>query len=56
MKNITSALVIIAWVVFIANFRPVHGQERPAGQTTVEPLRFHHVHLNSVDPEKAAEY
>ena len=55
MKNIASALVIIAWVVFTATFRPVHGQERPAGQT-VEPLRFHHVHLNSVDPEKAAEY
>jgi hypothetical protein len=25
-------------------------------QTAVEPLHFHHVHLNSVDPKAAAEY
>ena len=31
---------------------PICGQEGPA----VEPLRFHHVHLNSTDPVKAAEY
>jgi hypothetical protein len=30
-----------------------HAQERPA---TVEPLRFHHVHLNSVNPAAAAAY
>ena len=29
-------------------------QDRPA--STVEPLHFHHVHLNSVDPKAAAEY
>ena len=36
--------------------RPVSGQGRTAVQTEIEPLRFHHVHLNSVDPVKAAEY
>src|SRR5512132_2578401 len=30
-----------------------HAQERPAG---VEPMHFHHVHLNSVNPTTAAEY
>ena len=30
-----------------------HAQERPAG---VEPMHFHHVHLNSVNPAAAAEY
>ena len=29
-------------------------QDRPA--STVEPLHFHHVHLNSVNPKAAAEY
>jgi len=56
MKNITSALVMVVAVVSMMIVRPVRGQERPAVQTTVEPLRFHHVHLNSVDPVKAAEY
>jgi len=40
----------------MAILRPVCGQERPVIQTAVEPLRFHHVHLNSVDPVRAAEY
>jgi hypothetical protein len=30
-----------------------HAQERPA---SVEPMHFHHVHLNSVNPAAAAEY
>src|SRR5215469_10309477 len=54
MKNMTSALVVT--LVSMAILRPVSGQERPVIQTAVEPLRFHHVHLNSVDPAKAAEY
>jgi hypothetical protein len=32
----------------------VQGQDRPA--PAVEPLHFHHVHLNSMDPKAAAEY
>jgi hypothetical protein len=56
MKNTTSALVMILAVVSVTMVRPVRGQERTAVQPTVEPLRFHHVHLNSVDPAKGAEY
>jgi hypothetical protein len=32
--------------------KPVSGQ----GRAAVEPMRFHHVHLNSVNPKAAAEY
>jgi len=53
--NMSSAFVTVV-VVSMAIVRPASGQERPALQTSVEPLRFHHVHLNSVDPAKAAEY
>src|SRR5712691_11688167 len=56
MKNITSGVVMVAAVVSITIVWPVRGQERAVVRTTVEPLRFHHVHLNSVDPVKAAEY
>ena len=31
----------------------VHAQDRPA---TVEPIHFHHVHLNSLNPAAAADY
>ena len=44
-----TALVIIAFV-FAA-----HAQDRPAA-TAVEPLHFHHVHLNSMNPTAAAAY
>jgi hypothetical protein len=56
MKNITTAFLTVVVAVMMVIVRSVWGQERPAIQTTVEPLRFHHVHLNSVDPVKAAEY
>ena len=54
--NMSSPIVMVAAVVSITIVRPASGQERPAVQTVVEQLRFHHVHLNSVDPAKAAEY
>jgi hypothetical protein len=47
MKKIASALVLFVTAVSI---------QRATAQTTIEPLRFHHVHLNSVDPVRAAEY
>jgi hypothetical protein len=56
MKNITTAFLTVVVAVMMVIVRSAWGQERPAIQTTVEPLRFHHVHLNSVDPVKAAEY
>ena len=46
-------VLIILMIVSMTMYRPVHGQERPA---TVEPMHFHHVHLNSVDPTAAAAY
>ena len=30
--------------------------QAPATATTIEPIHFHHVHLNSVDPAAAAAY
>ena len=56
MKHITTALLTVVAALPMAMVRPVCGQEQPATQTAVEPLRFHHVHLNSVDPAKAAAY
>jgi hypothetical protein len=56
MKNITTAFLTVVVAVMMVIVRSAWGQERPAIQTTVEPLRFHHVQLNSVDPVKAAEY
>ena len=47
----TALIVLVA--VSIATFRPTHAQGRP---TTIEPVHFHHVHLNSVNPRAAAEY
>jgi len=46
-------VLIILAVVSLTTYRPVHGQEGPA---TVEPMHFHHVHLNSVNPAAAAQY
>jgi hypothetical protein len=39
-------------MVVVSTNRPPHAQERP----TVEPMHFHHVHLNAVNPKAAAEY
>jgi hypothetical protein len=55
MKKMSAAGIVLS-VIVTAIVRPVCAQEQPAVQTAVEPLRFHHVHLNSVDPVKAAEY
>ena len=54
MKNLKSALVVA--LVSMVILLPVRGQERPVIQTALEPVRFHHVDLNSVDPVRAAEY
>ena len=41
----------IAWLVALAGLA-AHAQDA----TRVEPLHFHHVHLNSTDPAAAAAY
>ena len=49
-----TAFLVIA-IVFVAQpiwRMPLQGQDRPA----VQPMHFHHVHLNSVNPTAAAEY
>ena len=42
-----------ALAVFAVIGLVVHAQD---GQTKIEPIHFHHVHLNAVDPRAAAEY
>ena len=44
-----AVVALVSWSMY----RPVHAQERSA---TVEPMHFHHVHLNAVNPTAAAEY
>ena len=54
MKPIVRAVVLVGVVAVAARTAIVPAlAQAPA---TVEPLRFHHVHLNSTNPEKAAEY
>ena len=57
MKRTLCTILIVA-VLGVAAFSlkgggAVSAQGRPA---SVEPLHFHHVHLNSVDPKAAAAY
>jgi len=47
--NLIARTTFLASLIVLAG----HAQERPAG---VEPMHFHHVHLNSVNPAAAAEY
>jgi hypothetical protein len=49
MKLIVRTTLVIVAITLAAP----HAQEPPA---KVEPLHFHHVHLNSTDPAKAAAY
>jgi catechol 2,3-dioxygenase-like lactoylglutathione lyase family enzyme len=57
MKLMTRTAVVTALVVLVAvpraTLRPGHAQGRPA---TIDPMHFHHVHLNAVNPAAAAEY
>ena len=43
----------IALIIAAALVAAPHAQEKAA---TVEPLHFHHIHLNSTDPKAAAAY
>src|SRR5262245_47266430 len=58
MKSVVRAVVAsglaasAAWL--FASQRPIVAQAPAA--SAVEPLHFHHVHLNSMDPKAAAEY
>jgi hypothetical protein len=52
MRNRFIRLAVALAAISIATYRPVFAQ----APTTVAPMHFHHVHLNSVDPKAAAEY
>ena len=49
MSKALTAIIAMLTLVSVPAF---HGGQGPA----IEPLHFHHVHLNSVDPKVAAEY
>jgi hypothetical protein len=46
-------LITLAAAVSNATYRPAFAQNRAA---TVEPMHFHHIHLNSVNPAAAAAF
>jgi hypothetical protein len=52
-RTALAIVLIIAVAISLPTDRPAHAQGRAA---MVEPLHFHHVHLNSVNPTAAAEY
>ena len=57
MKLMIRTAVITALIalgaVSMSTLRPARAQGRAAA---IEPIHFHHVHLNSVNPAAAAEY
>lgn len=52
MKKAVFAGVLVALAAFVS----ARAQAPPPAAAVVEPLRFHHVHLNSVNPATAADY
>ena len=50
MRNLTTRLAVTTTLALLA----VNGANY--AQTAVEPLHFHHMHLNSTDPKAAAAY
>ncbi|MBZ5558939.1 MAG: VOC family protein [Acidobacteriia bacterium] len=60
MKNISTAALIAVLTAFvgvsIATRVPAHAQAPAKTPGNIEPLHFHHIHLNSVDPKAAAAY
>jgi len=50
VRHVFFAALIVAIGVWASQPRPIQAQG------TVEPLYFHHVHLNSTDPAAAAAY
>jgi hypothetical protein len=56
MRALLRTAVVVTAIVFIAQpiWRlPLQGQDR---SSAVQPMHFHHVHLNSVNPTAAADY
>src|SRR5438552_17740820 len=59
MKAMSTAALVAVMTAFlgisVVVYPPAQAQEQ-APPRTIEPLHFHHVHLNSVNPTAAAEY
>src|SRR5213594_3387067 len=60
MKTIARTAFVIGLIVLVAHaYATLKGSADTSaqeGQTKIEPMHFHHVHLNSVNPAAAAEY
>jgi len=52
----TLLFVLIASLLILTAVAAVLSVEAQSPATSIEPLHFHHVHLNSVNPKAAAEY
>src|SRR6186997_1099070 len=58
-RTVPAVALIMLSAAAVAALRTVQAQTQPAAPASpgsVEKLRFHHVHLNSVNPTAAAEY
>jgi hypothetical protein len=56
MRALLRTAFVVTAIVFVAQpiwRMPLQGQDRGSG---VQPMHFHHVHLNSVNPTAAADY
>ena len=57
MKIVTRSMLVLLLLapalVWMATGRDIQAQA-PAAAAAIEPLHFHHVHLNSTDPKAAA--
>src|SRR5712691_72314 len=59
LKRTPFTAIVILLVAFAGSAittSPPSEAQAQAPASAVEPLHFHHVHLNSVDPKAAAEY
>src|SRR5689334_6662339 len=61
VKQIAVASLVVAPLAVTAARTSLRAQAPAAAApaqaaSTIEPLHFHHVHLNSMDPKAAAEY
>ena len=54
LYNVRMQTIALAALVVVITFAGLTFHTSQAG--TIEPLHFHHVHLNSINPKAAAEY
>ena len=54
--SLAFAALAVVWMAANLQMNAQAPAQEAAATSTVEPLHFHHVHLNSMDPKAAAEY